>query len=132
MCSLHIANLYWPPWRRSMAQVRNSWILTVKALFRSQASSCVIFGGHSSNGTVSSLSTSTFPCQYHPTKAPYTYHIIHLVSILPTHTILANSRVSKYKIFSLSLSLHNVINVQQNNNNLLTFRTAVMLDLQSC
>jgi hypothetical protein len=85
-----------------MAQVRNSWIFTVKTLFRSQGNSCVIFGGHSSNGTGSSLSTSTFLCHCHPTKAPYSY-IIHLPPILHTHTILENISVSKNTILSRSI-----------------------------
>jgi hypothetical protein len=76
----------------AMAQVRKSWIFTVKVLFRSQDNSCVIFGGHSRNGTGSSLSTSTFLCHCYPTKAPYPY-IIHLPPILHTHT----HNLSKYQ-----------------------------------
>jgi hypothetical protein len=47
----------------------------VKTLAQFHDSSCMNYGGHSSNGTGSFISTSSFPCQYHPTKAPYPYFI---------------------------------------------------------
>jgi hypothetical protein len=53
-----------------MAQAVSRRPLTAEAQVRSWVRPCGICGGQSATGTVFSLSTSVFPCQFHSTGAP--------------------------------------------------------------
>jgi len=55
------------PWLRGVV----GRFLTAEARLQSEVSWCEFCGGQSDSGTGSSGSTSVFPCQYHPTNAPY-------------------------------------------------------------
>jgi len=44
-----------------------------KNWFNPTVITCGIYGGRSGSGTVSSLSTSIFPCHYHSTNASYSF-----------------------------------------------------------
>jgi hypothetical protein len=54
-----------------MAQALRRRPLTAEAQVRARAIPCKICGGQS--GTGSSLNSSVFPCQYHPTMALHTH-----------------------------------------------------------
>jgi hypothetical protein len=56
---------------RVIAQAVSNWILTAEDRLRAQVGPCGICGRQSGTGTGFSPGPSVFPCQYHPTAAPY-------------------------------------------------------------
>ena len=77
-------------------------LLTTNKLVQLQVSICGIYGERSGSGTVCSLSTSVFPCHYHPTQC----------FILIQHrcyTVLATDSFVKYHT-QLCISMSIIIN----------------------